>query len=511
MCCVIQAVGALRPHALTRVNDFGGQKVNTGIVTRRGWTPLRWMALVLIAALIAAACSEAEDEGVATTEGNTATTAAVADDTSPDDTSSDDTATDDTGSDTSEAAAVDDGSIVFQFAGEEWHMGTVPSAAVAADPDAEPIRLGMLNIENVDGFSFPELRGAAEAAAAFVNAELGGVDGHPIEIVPCFTSLSPEQSQTCAQEMVQEGVVALVGGIDIMSQGSVPVLEQNALPMLGGIPAGLPEMQSSFHFYFSGGTPGAMAGMLAHAEKNGAQTALIAHADLPSFTAMAADFAKPVGESLGIDIDIVKFPLVGADMLPVLTAAADADVDALIMNAADTACVPIMELAVQLELRAQIYLVGACAGGEILDEAGSAAAGVIFSGEGPADADAIGGSIFDAVVERYATGPAEAAGTVSFRGFMNMYSVLVELGFDNISSESITEFMRTTVDRPSFWGHPYTCDGQRIPGLQALCAPEQSLFMSTGVPGEDIVFLPEDFAETDGWIETDELYAAALG
>ena len=482
-----------------------GPVVTTAFVSRTT-LPRRSFAILLIAALVAGACSEPAPDSEAVDRVDISTTSSDSDTTdsgAPD--------SDTTDSDTSRASSVDDGSIVFDFAGQEWYMGTIPANAVAADPDAEPIRLGMLNIENVDGFSFPELRGAAEAAAAFLNAELGGVEGRPIEIVPCFTSLSPEQSQTCAQEMVQEDVVALVGGIDIMSQGSVPVLEQNSLPMLGGIPAGLPEMQSSVHFYFSGGTPGAMAGMLAHAQKNGAQTAMIAHADLPSFTAMAADFAQPVGESLGIEIDIVKFPLVGADMLPVLTAAADSDVDALIMNAADTACVPIMELAVQLELRAQIYLVGACAGSEILDEAGSAAAGIIFSGEGPPDPDAVGGEIFDAVVERYATGPAEAAGTVSFRGFMNTYAVLLDLGADNISSESIIEFMRSTVDRPSFWGHSYTCDGQRIPGLPALCAPEQSLFMSTGVPGEDIVFLPEDFAETDGWIETDDLYAAALG
>ncbi len=477
---------------------------------------LRWVAFVLAAALIAAACSEAapDDEGAPTTQAGSATSVTDSGGTDAGGTDSDGTGSvgtsDDTGTATSDAAAVDDGSIVFDFAGQEWYMGTIPANAVAADPDAEPIRLGMLNIENVDGFSFPELRGAAEAAATFVNTELGGVDGHPIEIVPCFTSLSPEQSQTCAQQMVQEGVVANVGGMDIMSQGAVPVLEQNGLPTLGGIPAQFPEQQSEVHFFFSGGTAGAMAAMLAHADIQGATSAMIANADLPSFNAAAQDFAGPVAESLGIDVEYVTFPLTGADMLPVLTAAVDADVDALIVNAADTACVPIMELSDQLELRAQIYLVGACAKQEILDEAGAAAEGIIFSGEGPPDPDDLEGKIYDAAVEMYATGPAEAAGTVAFRGFMNLYAVLVELGADNISPESITEFMRSTVDRPSFWGHAYTCDGNRVPGLPALCAPEQSLFTTTGVPGEDIVFLPEDFADTGGWIETDDLYAAAF-
>jgi branched-chain amino acid transport system substrate-binding protein len=70
--------------------------------------------------------------------------------------------------------------------------------------------------------------------------------------------------------------------------------------------------------------------------------------------------------------------------------------------------------------------------------------------------------------------------------------------------------VQDAVDRPSFWGHPYTCDGNRVPGLPALCAPEQGLFTTTGVPGADLVFLPEGFEETDGWVETDELFQSAL-
>ncbi|NNE75066.1 MAG: ABC transporter substrate-binding protein, partial [Acidimicrobiales bacterium] len=265
-------------------------------------TRLRLLSLLVTAVLIAASCSESEEPGASTApppppsqDGTTAPTTE---------------APDDTGSATTEVA--DDGSIVAMFAGEPWYLGTIPSSAAAADPSLEPIRIGMLNIENIDGFSFPELRGAAEAAATFVNQELGGVDGHAIEIVPCFTSLSPEDSTACAQQMAQEGVVALVGGIDIMSQGAVPILQQNGLPTLGGIPAQLPEQQSDHHFFFSGGTSGAMAGMLAHAEKNGATSVLIANADLPSFNTVSEDFAGPVAESLGMSVEYVRFGLVNA-------------------------------------------------------------------------------------------------------------------------------------------------------------------------------------------------------
>lgn len=472
--------------------------------------------MVALALLFMAACSDPAPELETTSTDEPAPTAAAASsteaepvDAEPENAEPDDVDPDD--AEPSAAAAVDDGSVVFQFAGEYWLLGEVPSQAVPADPTADAIRVGMINQENTPLGSFPEMRGAAEAAVAWVNAELGGVDGRPIQLVTCITSFSVEQSQSCAQEMVQEDVVALVGGIDVTSNGSLPVLEQNGLPTIGGIPANLVEQQSEANFYFSGGSAGGMAAMLAHAANEGAETAMIAYGEFESFEVAARDYAGAVGESLGMQVEYRPFPIIGADMLPVLTAAVTADVDALVVAAADSACVPIMEGAAQLELRARVYLVGACAADPILEAAGESAAGVIFSSEGPADPDHIEGLMYLAVIDQYATDPAGGAGTVGFRGMMNLYSLLVELGGDNISSESVLDLVRGAVDRPSFWGHSYTCDGQRVPGLPALCAPEQTLFTTTGVPGEDFVFLAEGFESTGGWVETDDLFADALG
>ena len=137
------------------------------------------------------------------------------------------------------------------------------------------------------------------------------------------------------------------------------------------------------------------------------------------------------------------------------------------------------------------------------DAAGDAVLGVVFNSEGPVTPGDVEGSLFDEVTARYTTEPAGAAGTVGFRGFMNLYSMLVEIGADNISSENIMDVARDAVDRPSFWGHPYTCDGKQVPGLPALCAPQQILFTVPAV-GAPVVAVSD-------WIPTDELFAAAVG
>ena len=155
-----------------------------------------------------------------------------------------------------------------------------------------------------------------------------------------------------------------------------------------------------------------------------------------------------------------------------------------------------------LEIAGQLYLVGACATEPIINAADGAHIGVVFSGEGPPSTDDVEGTIFDEVTDEYNAGPAKAAGTVGFRGMMNLYALLLDLGADGITSESLVELIRQADDRESFWGHDYTCDGQQVPGLPALCAPQQALFTIAG-GADDVEFITD-------WIDTAELFAAAI-
>jgi len=169
--------------------------------------------------------------------------------------------------------------------------------------------------------------------------------------------------------------------------------------------------------------------------------------------------------------------------------------------AATAACVPVMRAASELRLDAQLYLTGACAAQATIDAAGESVVGVIFNAEGPVDGTDVEGSIYQDVVDRYADEPAGGAGTVGFRGFMNLYGMLLDVGAENATSETLIGLARAAVDHPSFWGHPYTCDGNQVPGLPALCAPQQLLFEleAVGAP----------FTAVTGWIPTDKLFADA--
>ena len=395
-----------------------------------------------------------------------------------------------------------DGSVVAAHAGETWFLGTVPAQAMAADPSLEPIRLGMINQENTPVGSYPELRAAVQAAVAWVNAELGGVDGRPIELLTCTSPFDPAVSRKCADDLVAKGVVAFVGGVDVMSAGAIEVIEQNDLVLIGGIPATLEEQRSSHAFFFSGGDSGALAAFMAHAAESGRTRVGIAYGEeVVSFDVAARDYGAAVGRSLGLEVQLLPYSIFTTDFSPLLSGASANGVDAVAVLAATSSCVPVMSAAEALGIDQQLYLTGACAGTETVTAAGDAIDGVLFNAEGRVDGIDVDAEIYQSVIDRYAAEPAGGAGTVAFRGFMNLYALLVELGPDNVSAAGLRQFARSAVDRPSFWGHPYTCDGAQVPGLPALCAPQQVLFRVTTGGG---------FESVTDWIATDELFDAAL-
>jgi len=453
----------------------------------------RKLLIVLgVFALIVTACSEADTAGDDATTTTTSTAAPDTTDTEPDDP--------DTTVDGGEPQG-DGTSIVERLAGQEWYLGTIPSLPVAADDTLEPIRIGMINQEDTPAGSFPELRFAVDAAINFINAELGGVDGRPIELFPCITTFSTVVSKACAEELVLEDVVALVGGLDVLIEGALPVLEQNDIPLVGGIPAGLAEQNHPNSFSFSGGTAGGMAAYMQHAFEQGYTKAFIAYGEFESFQVAAEDYAAVVAEDLGMEVRLHPFPLFGADYTSVLNDAKAFGAEAVVINAADAACVPVMQGFQDLEFEGTLYMFGACAADEIISNAEGSQVGVVFAGEGPPDEDDVEGTIYDLASKEYTDGNAEAAGTVGFRGMMNLYAVLVELGGDNITSEGITGVLRNAVDKESFWGHPYTCDGNQVPGLPSLCAPYETLF---------IIDETNTLSFISDWIDTPALFASAF-
>jgi branched-chain amino acid transport system substrate-binding protein len=192
----------------------------------------------------------------------------------------------------------------------------------------------------------------------------------------------------------------------------------------------------------------------------------------------SAELGKRAMERNGAEVTIVPVPALNADMVQALNTAAATDPDAIIALTADSGCRPTMLTAKQLRLDVPVMYTGACAAPAVIDSVDGAAEGAIFNLEAELDADSGDNVVYRAVADRYGERydyEWQSAGTASFRSVINLYAVLRELGADGISRDAILEAFRGSDDAPSFFGHPYTCDGEQLEGYPAICAPQQNL------------------------------------
>jgi branched-chain amino acid transport system substrate-binding protein len=352
----------------------------------------------------------------------------------------------------------------------------VPDTPIAAE--GEPITIGMINQENTPAGSYPELTQGVRAAIGFVNEQLGGLDGRPIELEVCNTNFSAEGSTTCGQRFVEEGVPVVMGGIDVFGNG-IEVLAENDIPFVGGIPVSDQSVRSPNSFQWSGGSWGATIAFADYAaEELDAEKVAIVYGEFGSITE-SAEYARTVLDRAGVETQLVPYPIMSSDISSAIQAAGSGEPDAIFMIAADNGCAAGYEGMRTLGITAKRFFTGACVSPTILGSVDpEATEGTIFNVEGPiSNSDPTeDAALYEAVIEQYGDGvDAIGAATVTFRAFMNLYAVMRDLGAEGSTPTGITESLSGQVDTPSFMGHPYTCDGQQIAELPAMCSPQQIL------------------------------------
>src|SRR5881227_3720659 len=70
-------------------------------------------------------------------------------------------------------------------ASNDWALQYTGGKAAKADATLKPVIVGYVNQEG-GVTAFPEATAGTEAAVKYVNAELGGVGGHPLQLKKCL-------------------------------------------------------------------------------------------------------------------------------------------------------------------------------------------------------------------------------------------------------------------------------------------------------------------------------------
>ena len=183
-----------------------------------------------------------------------------------------------------------------------------------------PITIGWVNQQGGTP-SYPEGTVAFDAAVAYINDELDGIDGHPIAIVNCFIVASTQQAQGCAEQMVNNSSVVAValGSTSLGNEefhqtidGKKPVIEGNANPG--------PDLVSANTYALNSGAISGVVSSGAYAKQIGASTASVIADNQPSDQVISQNIGGAIARQ-GIKVNYAYFPVNSTDLASAVEAA----------------------------------------------------------------------------------------------------------------------------------------------------------------------------------------------
>ncbi len=119
-----------------------------------------------------------------------------------------------------------------------------------ADSSLPPLKIGITyQLGGVP--AFPEMEASAKAAVQFINSQLGGADGHPVELVPCNIQ-AEEDGQKCAAELLEAEVPIGLQTLAVIGNQSLYQTVGCKFPFLVGSPATGPDTTSKCVYTFNG-------------------------------------------------------------------------------------------------------------------------------------------------------------------------------------------------------------------------------------------------------------------
>lgn len=175
------------------------------------------------------------------------------------------------------------------------------------DASAETVKIMVFGSLSQPPFALSQIKTAAEAAVAHVNAD-GGAGGRQIELVVCDDQMSANGATACGRTAVQEGVAAVVGQFSLFGDAMIPQLEAAEIPLIQGIVMSELDVKSDMTFSVMGaGAPSGVGMYLL--QQQGCENVVMAATDNPQAHAGWEFYATPVLKNLGMEGEMITYPL----------------------------------------------------------------------------------------------------------------------------------------------------------------------------------------------------------
>src|SRR5579875_655409 len=365
------------------------------------------------------------------------------------------------------------------------YLSYVGGKAGPADKSLPPVYVGYVNQQGGPTAVGLLATAGAQMAVNYANAELGGVDGHPIQLVTCFIASAEEEGTVCAQKFLANKKVDVInmGGVAIGVQSFYSTLG-GAKPVIDGVAATpIDSVQNNVVILFGDVTHilppfGTYAKDVLHAK-----TAALVYPSDNAGIAVGAAAIKAGLKAAGISVKSVGYPESQTDLTSVLTAAGAQTADVVVPYSDAAGCVNLAKSLQTLGITDPKKIVSAplCLNGQVIKGFGDfphwtyAIASSLFGD--PTDP---GMAAYEAVAKKFST-PADESdpwNIVDFGQMLTTIKIMNEVGYAHLSPSAILAKAKAFTG-PQALGAPALACG-KYPSAPAVCNDRIQFFEYTG-------------------------------
>lgn len=328
----------------------------------------------------------------------------------------------------------------------------------------DPIKLGSILTITNPAWNNQVMEDVNNAFASYINDELGGIDGRPVQVESCDDFGDPAKTTQCLNNLVDDGVVGFVNNSSLaFGANALPTMEQKGLVNMGGWPVSSAEYSSDHEFLTSPGASGSYPSLAVFMKAQGADSLAMMYSNTPAGQA-ASDQIAALWESLGGgEFTGVEFDPTAPDLTPAVAQVKKAEPDALILAVGEGAAARLFQSVQVAGIDALVGATAAASGKAVQEAATGSMDGVYFSfASVPTTLDREDTKTYTSVMEKYAPDTELTnQGAVAASGMMFAYDMLKNIKGD-ITKESVLEAVQGTT----------TWDGFLVHGYDRASAPE---------------------------------------
>lgn len=338
--------------------------------------------------------------------------------------------------------------------GEE--ESAAPRGDTAKQASGKPLVLANITDESFPGADWTVFRKAGEAAAQYINEELGGFGGRPIEIRTCDPKLNPAATTACANKAIEEDAFAEYGLAVSWGQAGLPVFEK-ADRVAFDVPTDDVEFSNPASFPLVGGST-AHPGMAKYICQQHPKSIVYLVNDLPSVRKYM-DATAEVYAGCGVKMTPIYTNPQAVDITPDVAKAVKLKPDYFSMVYGNKQMVIVYKALQQAGIPGD-RIIGPGAAGDtkqFFDLAGDSAEGTLmsFSFASWSDESNADVKLYHEVMEKYDGGNPNGMLTQgAFSAVMTSYLAAKAIGFDKFNAETLAAYLRETPEVPVFMGRP---------------------------------------------------------